>query len=292
MAKFDLYQTVTDSIVEAIESGADKESWTMPWSGFNEGIPHNAVTGNGYRGVNILMLWAAATSNEFPTSLWASYKQWQSKGAQVKQGSKSTIIVYYGSAKTTKTNDFGEDVESSFKFLKYSRVFNAAQVADYDPPVIERPNLAKRISEAEIFVAKTKAVVKRGQSRAFYTPKEDWVGMPDLNQFTDTKTASATENHYGTLLHELTHWTGNEKRCDRTFGKRFGDNSYAMEELVAELGSAFLCSTIGITPEPRRDHAQYIASWLKTMKADKKAIFTAASKASQATDYLSGLQSS
>ncbi len=290
MARKDLYQTVTDQIITAIESGADDEKWQMPWTGFNNGLPYNATTKGVYRGVNVLMLWGAAVAETYPTNEWASYKQWQGRGAQVNAGERGTIIVYYGSASREVENDAGETEEKSFRFLKYSKVFNAAQVDGWQSPKTERPDLAERIDNAETFVANTDAVIRFGGGRAFYTHSKDFIAMPDWDQFTDTKTATATENAYGTLLHELTHWTGHERRCERKFGKRFGDQAYAMEELVAELGSAFLCAKIGITPAPRWDHAQYIAHWLRTMKADKRAIFTAASKASDAVDFLNGLQ--
>ena len=290
MPKSDLYQTVTDQIVTAIESGASDEEWKMPWGGFNNGLPFNPTTKATYRGVNVLMLWGSAAAETYPTNEWASYKQWQGRDAQVNKGERGTIIVYCGSSSREIENDAGETEEKSFRFLKYSTVFNAAQVAGWESPKAERPNLAKRIDTAERFVANTEAVIRFGGGRAFYTHSKDYIAMPDWDQFTDTKTATATENAYGTLLHELTHWTGHARRCERKFGKRFGDQAYAVEELVAELGAAFLCAKIGITPAPRRDHAQYIAHWLKTMKADKRAIFTAASKASDAVDFLNSLQ--
>ena len=113
--------------------------------------------------------------------------------------------------------------------------------------------------------------------------------MPDRHRFIGTETSTATEGWYSTLLHELTHWTGASHRMDRTFGKRFGDDAYAMEEMVAELGAAFLCGDLGITAEPRPDHAAYIENWLRILKADRKAIFTAASAANKAAEYLAGL---
>jgi len=290
MGKVDLYQRATDQIITAIESGADGEEWKMPWTGFNNGLPYNATTKAVYRGVNVLMLWGAATGEAYPSNEWSSYKQWQGRGAQVNKGERGTIIVYCGSASREVENETGETEEKRFRFLKYSTVFNAAQVSGWESPETERPDLAKRIESAESFVANTEAVIRFGGGRALYTHTKDYIAMPDWDQFTDTKTATATENAYGTLLHELTHWTGHERRCDRKFSKRFGDQAYAMEELVAELGAAFLCAKIGITPAPRRDHAQYIARWLRTMKADKRAIFTAASKASDAVDFLNGLQ--
>ncbi len=114
--------------------------------------------------------------------------------------------------------------------------------------------------------------------------------MPEREAFTGTDTSTPAEGYYGTLLHELTHWTGHEKRCDRDLRNRFGSEAYAAEELIAELGAAFLCADVGVTPQPRLDHAQYVQSWLRVLKNDKRAIFTASSKAAQAADYLGGLQ--
>lgn len=113
--------------------------------------------------------------------------------------------------------------------------------------------------------------------------------MPDRYRFIDTKSGTATEAWYATLLHELTHWAGASHRLDRQFGERFGDDAYAMEELVAELGAAFLCGDLGITAEPRADHAAYIDSWLRILKGDRKAIFTAASAANKAAEYLKSI---
>ena len=121
---------------------------------------------------------------------------------------------------------------------------------------------------------------------ACYDRRADELRMPERNTFIGSETSSAAEAYYSTLFHELTHWTGLPSRCDRDMTGCFGSAAYAMEELVAELGAAYLCSALGIIPEPRPDHAQYLAHWLGVLKADKRAIFTAASKASQAEDYL------
>ena len=136
----------------------------------------------------------------------------------------------------------------------------------------------------------TRAQVRHGGTSAFFRPGDDFIQMPERERFVGSDTSTTTEAYYGTLLHELTHWTGPSRRCDRQFGKRFGDDAYAAEELVAELGAAFLCAELGITATPRPDHAAYIDHWLRIMKGDKKAIFTAASKASQAVDFLASLQ--
>jgi antirestriction protein ArdC len=146
------------------------------------------------------------------------------------------------------------------------------------------------IEQAEAFVAATGATIHHGGSRAFYRPSTDSIQLPPREAFIGSPTSTPAEAYYSTLLHELVHFTSHETRCNRQLGKRFGDDAYAMEELIAELGAAFLCADLRITDEPRVDHAQYLASWLSVLKADKKAIFTAASKASEAAAFLAALQ--
>lgn len=170
-------------------------------------------------------------------------------------------------------------------------MFNVAQVDGFEIPAIE-PAI-DRIDPcvaAEAFIASTGANITVAGERAFYNRATDSITMPDRHRFVGTKTSSATEGWYSTLLHELTHWSGAETRCARTFGECFGDDAYAMEEMVAELGAAFLCGDLGITVEPRADHADYIGHWLRILKGDRKAIFTAASAANKAAEYLTRLQ--
>lgn len=284
----DLHQEVTDSIVTAIEAGAGK--WEMPWHVASDGLPVNATTGAQYHGVNILTLWARAARAGYPTAQWATYQQWLAIGAQVKAGEKGSMIVYAGTF-TPKDARAESRTESSdpakpMHFLKCSAVFNSAQVTGFDAVAPIRPCLAERITAADAFVSATKADIRFGNARAFYAPELDYIGVPDFDAFTPTVSSTATENAYSTLLHELTHWTGHQSRCARDFGKRFGNDAYAAEELVAELGAAFLCADLAITNLPRVDHAQYLAHWLRVLKADKRAIFTAASAATRAVAYL------
>ena len=169
-------------------------------------------------------------------------------------------------------------------------MFNAEQVEGWQRPEIKIPSRVQVLSEVQAFVAATKADVRHGGEVACYRRSDDSIAMPDPERFLGTPTRSPTEAYFGVLCHELTHWTGAKHRLDRQFGERFGDAAYAMEELVAELGAAFLCADLRITNEPRADHAAYIQSWLEVLKNDRKAIFTAASRASQAAEYLSKLQ--
>lgn len=288
----DVHQQVTDSIIKAIEAGAG--SWQMPWHRTGQGLnrPINILTRNHYRGINILSLWVAAEANGFASGVWGTYRQWQERKCQVRKGAKGSLVVFYKELDVEVENsDTGETENETRLMARASTVFNAEQVDGYEPEPIPVPeNPATVIAEAEAFIRATNADIRHGGQRAYYNRATDFIQMPERNRFLGTDTSTATEAYYGTLLHELTHWTGHKSRCEREFGKRFGDNAYAMEELVAELGAAFLCTELRITPTPRPDHAAYIESWLQALKADKKAIFTAASHASKAADFLAALQ--
>jgi len=169
-------------------------------------------------------------------------------------------------------------------------VFNVAQVDGYQPEKGRTPedNQVSPIARADALMAASGAKITHQGAQAFYRPSTDEIVLPPQHLFTGTSTSSATEAYYGVALHELTHWTG--PRLQREFGKRFGDAAYAAEELVAELGAAFLCAKLGIEAEPRADHAKYLASWIKILKDDRKAFITAASKAAEARDYLLAFQ--
>ena len=291
--RIDVYTQVTNNIIAAIEAGAG--DWQMPWHRSGEGLnrPVNIDTNNAYRGINVVSLWAAAQGRGFSTGTWGTYRQWQNNGAQVRKGEKASLVVFYREFEVEDWNDETGETERGKRLMaRASWVFNADQVDGYAAPSLPEPKDPVQVLEkAERFIAGTGAVVRHGGSRAFYRPSDDIIQIPERERFLGSETSSATESYYATLLHELTHWTGRDRRCDRQFGKRFGDDAYAMEELVAELGAAFLCADLGVTPTPRPDHAAYIDNWLKVLQADKKAIFTAASQAAKATDYLGGLQS-
>jgi antirestriction protein ArdC len=201
------------------------------------------------------------------------------------------IIFYKEFERETKNADTGENDAGRSFVARASFVFNADQVDGYTPP--ELPVLEDKttvIERAECFVQATQANVQHGGGSAYYRPQTDTIQMPERNLFIGTKSSTPTEAYYSTLLHELTHWTSHQSRVNRNLSKRFGDESYAMEELVAEFGAAFLCASLGVTLEPRADHAAYLDHWLKVVKADKKALFAAASKASEAVDFLTKLQ--
>lgn len=286
--RFDVHQAITNQIIAAIDAGTGKLQ--MPWhrSGANIMRPVNVASGNAYRGVNTVALWAAADAFGYDHGLWGTYRQWQDRGAQVRKGEKSSLIVFYREFDSDDAGDqSGDDDRLRRCMARASRVFNIAQVDGYviDVPTTD-DNRVDPIASAEAFITSTGAKISEGGDRAFYNIREDAITMPDRYRFIDTKSGTATEAWYATLLHELTHWTGASHRLDRGFGERFGDDAYAMEELVAELGAAFLCDDFGISAEPRADHAAYIDSWLRILKGDRKAIFAAASAASRAAEFL------
>lgn len=297
--KQDVYQQITDQIVAAIEAGAGPVE--MPWhrSGVTTTRPVNAFTAQAYQGVNILSLWAAASLDGFSAGYWATYKQWQCLGAQVRKGEKGSPIVFYkryvaglpgnGGATTAAKGDAGK--AATRWFARTSRVFNAAQVEGWaPPPPAPIRATANMLAQAEAFVAGTGAEIRHGGEMACYRPRADIIDMPARDAFTGTATSGATESYYAVLFHELTHWSGHASRLDRQLANRFGEAAYAMEELVAERGASFLCADCAIANTPRPDHAGYIAHWLDVLKEGKRAIFTAARQASEAVAFLTALQ--
>lgn len=279
--RFDIHQHLTDRIVAAIEAGAGQ--WQMPWHRGSGGrAPVNIASGNAYRGVNVLALWVEAQVNGYGSHLWGTFRQWADKGASVRKGQKASYVVFYKEIEV-ESDEGNEDERKSRLFARATPVFNADQVEGLEQaPVVA----VTELPDADGFIARTGAAIVHGGHRAYYVPKLDEIHMPLRELFTGSATSSPTEAYYSTLLHELTHWTGPAHRCDRDLSGRFGTEAYAMEELVAELGAAFLCAELGIVVEPRADHAQYLAHWLSVLKADKRAIFTAASKAGEAVAFL------
>jgi antirestriction protein ArdC len=278
----DLYQCITDKIVAAVEAGAGKSQ--RPWHSPGLTAPLNISTSALYRGVNVLSLWIEAMVRGYPTSQWASYKQWQDTGAQVRRGERGTMIVFY---KPLEAVEDAAETESRPRFVaKASHVFNAQQVDGYTPPLLDQPAGFDSHQEAEAFIEAVGARIDHGYREARYRRDLDTIEMPLRAWFIGTDTRSPLESYYGILLHEHIHWTGPSHRLGRDMGERFGDDAYAMEELVAEIGAAFACCMLGIASEPRPDHAAYVSSWLNVLKSDPRAIFVASSKAQAAVDYL------
>lgn len=264
----DLYSEVTARILAELETGA--APWVKPWTASGPVMPQNAITGRLYNGINVLILWMTAQSRLYPENRWLTFKQAIEAGGAVRKGEKGTQVVL------VKRISVGEDEEERLiGMLKTFTVFNVAQIEGLDAPAA-----APTVPETSVsaFVAATGAEVRHGHDMAFYSPGHDAVCLPNPDAFRG-------QGHYeATVLHELTHWTGHKDRLNRDLSGRFGTKSYAAEELVAELGAAFLCAHLGIDGELR--HAGYIDTWLTLLREDNRAVFTAAAKASQAADYL------
>ena len=284
----DLHQTITNKIVVMLED-AQLSGASFPWCrpGVTLSRPTNALTKKRYNGINILTLWCEGHERNFKSGLFATYKQWQELGAQVRKGEKSSPIVFYKSYEVEnqepKSNE--DDATRTIRMARGYHIFNADQVENFVLPETPTVDLTTRLAHVEAFVANCKVPVSYGGVSAYYRPSEDRIQMPDRVLFENSSTSTATEGLYGVLLHELGHAAGSEKRLKRDFSQKFGDERWAVEELVAELCSAMLCGDLAITPQPRMDHAHYIGSWLKVLKGDKGAIFTAAAKASQSTEF-------
>ncbi|MGA2185467.1 MAG: zincin-like metallopeptidase domain-containing protein [Bryobacteraceae bacterium] len=282
--KQDVYARVTSQIVNAIEQGAG--NWRMPWhtSGRFAFSPINVTSRKPYRGINTVCLWAVAQAKGYERGEWATYQQWQERGAQVRKGEKATLVVFWKFAnESAESQDDAAETLAGRSRLLFTRgysVFNAGQVDGYTPKPDANAPVEQRIEHADAFFQGIGARVCHQGNRAFYSPTDDTITLPPFAAF------HTPMDYYSTRGHETGHWTSRADRCNRELGRRFGDNAYSVEELVAELTAAFTLAHLGLSSEPRPDHAQYIASWLRVLKADKRAIFTAASKAQQAADYL------
>lgn len=285
-SSFDIYDTITTAIVNAIEN--DPGNFVMPWHRApNLQMPINAVTGKTYRGINVLSLWVGAQNSGFTNRGWATFKQWQEAGAKVRKGERGTPIVFYRQIEVDEPRAEESPDRRRIPFARASWVFNVDQVDDYEAPPSPEPRpLFERLAHVEKVIAATRADIAYGGSRAFYRPSDDHIQMPEPGAFTGTPTSTAQESFYSTLLHELGHWTGAAKRLNRDDHKRQFDEIYNFEEIIAEMTAAFLCTRLDITSVPRADHAQYIASYLKLLKEDKRAIFRAATASAAAADFI------
>jgi antirestriction protein ArdC len=281
----DLHQRITQQIIQAIEAGAG--DYRMPWntSGSSASLPQNPVGKYEYHGINVLSLWASQQLRVFTTGRWATYRQWLSIGAQVRKGESGSPTVFYqpiiGDDDRENSSDSASAQSRSVRpfVLKMATVFNADQVDGFHPEHVAPP-ADQRQDMAEQVIKKSKARILWGGEKACYLPTRDEIHLPNPEEFV------SSEAYYGVAFHELIHWTGHESRCARDLSGRFGSAAYAMEELVGELGAAFLAAEVGISQKPRHDHAQYIGSWLELLRDDSRAIFIAAARAHEACAFL------
>ncbi len=281
----DIHQELTDKVIRAIETGmATGTAWTKPWhSAASSGLPTNHATGCHYRGVNVLQLWFAAAERGYRDGRWLTYKQAQAIGAQVRRGETATQVIKFGQFQREDAAT-GETVTG--RYLKTYSVFNVAQCDGVTLPHAERPNLAERVEHAERALYGVGVPIHHGHSEAFYRPSTDSIHLPDREQFRPAGDATATETYYSTAFHEVGHATGHASRLDRNLRARFGDANYAAEELVAELCAVFVMAELGLAHEPKQNAKEYLAHWLGILRADSKALMTAAAKASAAAAFI------
>lgn len=281
----DTYQRITDTIIAQLEAGT--KPWIRPWRGSvrRSAMPLRA-TGEAYRGINVVMLWLSGQLAGYDQNTWMTYRQAQELGAQVRKGEQGTLVVKYG----TFTPKEQEADDRSIPYLKGYTVFNVEQIDNlpdrFKSPLEDNAGAPVPVLDhVETFIQQTGAKIAYGGKQACYRPGPDDIQIPDRDRF-------LSEVHlYSTVLHEMAHWTGAASRLDRDLSGRFGSESYAMEELVAELSAAFICADLGVDHDPRDNTAAYLQSWLTVLKQDKRAIITAAAKAQAASDFLHSLSS-
>ncbi|GHD99785.1 antirestriction protein [Defluviimonas sp. 20V17] len=287
----DIYSRITDQIIAHLEKGV--KPWTQPWNAAHAAGPVTRplrFNGEPYSGINILTLWASAMERSFAAPIWMTFRQARELGGHVRKGEKGSPVVYANSIQRTQLDEkSGEDVDVTIPFMKGYTVFNVDQIEDlpahYYAVADGAVNPDERDARAEAFFSALGARILNGGNAAFYRPASDHIQMPMFEAFFDA------QGYYATLAHECIHWTRHPSRLDRSFEQqRFGDVGYAKEELVAELGAAFLSADLGLKLEDRQDHAAYIGSWLQVLRDDKRAIFAAAAHAQRAADYLHKLQ--
>jgi antirestriction protein ArdC len=278
----DLYQAVTEEIVKALEQGV--APWVKPWSEESDPIPVNVVSQRPYRGVNVLLLNLKSLFAGYSRNRWLTYQQAIDLGGQVRAGETGVRIMFYKLRKVPARvevfpwkDDRDEIEERVIPLLRSYTVFNVDQVKGLPIPPEPRQDWQAE-SVAEDLIQRSGAQIRHGGFSAYYLPAEDRIQLPPPAYF-----ASASA-YYSTALHELTHWTGHPTRCNRQLTNRFATDAYAMEELIAEIGSAFLCAHGRI--DGRLQHASYLENWLKVLRADKRAIFVASTRAQQAADFL------
>src|ERR1700723_2770121 len=285
--KQDIYTRITNQIVSHLEKGV--RPWVRPWNAehaagrITRPLRHN---GKPYNGINVLSLWASAMAQNFAAPIWMTFKQASELDAHIRKGEKGSLVVYADSIKRKETDEkTGDEIDREIPFLKGYTVFNVEQIEGlpevYYAKAAPNPDPVARVDHAEKFFAALGATIRHGGNRAFYSIAADVIQMPPFESFQDA------DSYYATLAHECTHWAGSKTRLDRDFGgHRFGSAGTAVGPLGAELGAALLGAGPELALEPREDHASYIATWLKVLAADNRAVFTAAAHPQRATEFI------
>jgi antirestriction protein ArdC len=279
----DVYTRITAEIVAAIEAGAGE--WRMPWhhNGNATTRPQNISSGKRYRGVNVLALWIAAETRGYANGLWGTYRQWLAVGGHVRKGERGTTVVLWKQIGIDNDAEDADDGDRRRSFARAFTVFNVAQVDGYEPEPAARLPETGRLAHVEAFIDALKIPIITGNYDAHYRIDLDTIFMPEYAAFT------SPDGHAGTLTHEAVHAAGAKQRLDRNFEERFKRDWLAVEEMTADLGASFILADLGVAHHPRPDHAAYLASWLRLLN-DPRTIFTAASKAQQAADWMHAQQ--
>jgi antirestriction protein ArdC len=281
--RVDIYKDVTDRIIAQLEAGV--MPWARPWKAgvAAPSMPYNFATKRAYSGVNVLLLWIAAMERGTNVNAWLTFKQCADMGGSVRKGERGTSIVFADkfipSAEKVRAEAAGDDAKA-IPFLKRFTVFHVDQCEGLPAmDAVAAPAADHElIAAAQGVIRASGADVRIGGDKAYYAPEPDFIAVPAPEAFFDLV------NWNRTALHELTHWTGHSSRLDRKMLNKFGSKCYAREELVAEMGSAFLCASLGIVPSVR--HSDYIGNWLTVLREDNRAVFRAASAATKACDFL------
>ena len=283
MSNIDLYQSVTNQIIAALEAGTPP--WLCPWHGTGvDPRPCNATTGRMYRGINVLLLNLRAMAQGYNGARWLTFAQATAVGARVRKGEHGSQVVFFKLHEFEKGSPADADGSPDRRVVPLLRAFTVFNVDQVDGlpehlvPVPLEPGSWEPLEAADHILTSSGALIRHGGSKAFYAPDADLIQMPPQAAF------DSAGDFYATALHELCHWTGHPSRCNRPLGRRHGIDAYGFEELVAEMGAAFLTNHCGI--EGRLQHASYIATWLQALRGDKRLIFAAASQAQKAADFL------
>ena len=293
--KRNYYKEITDQVIDLMTK--HKENWFKPFQVSTMNGHHNLKSKKCYQGLNCFQIGMSVYTNGFKSNEWATYKQWFELGGGVKEGKKiitpskyivkgkGTPIFYWNFKEYEDKNN--KDKTVKIPFLKHYTIFNADQVNGYETKELETKELDdwKAHFKTDTFVENTGARIENN-NKAFYSPGLDFIGMPNKEDFKPNKEDTKEQLYYSTLLHELTHWTGHKSRCNRDLQNRFGSQAYAMEELIAETGSAFLCSHLGVTKAPTPNHARYLNNWLEVLKKDDKAMIKAFTLSKASSEYL------
>ena len=283
----EIIDKVAKKFIEALKTQKGDWKKSKIWKSLESGLPINAKSRNSYNGFNIINLLLDREIHNYDNNEWGTFKMWNDMGYRLKKNEKCSYVFFnkpFEVEDPTKLDEFGNPKKKKIFYLKPYAVFNANQVEGYEVKKVQAPNKAKALKNVDKYVENTGADISYGGDRAYYSPSFDKIQMPSKESFL------GTEEYYGVLLHELVHWTGHENRCKRDFSGFFGTEAYAIEELVAETGSAILSSILGISQTVREDHLKYVNSWIKNLENKPEQVIKAINKSTKAIEHLDSLQ--